>query len=287
MAMKPEIYLHIPEPCHENWDNMSPVAKGKFCSGCSKDVVDFSLMADHEVLNFFKNSSGNTCGRLHTDQLQRPIHPTKIDKKKNWHWLVASFTSLLIMSKSQAQKKNTTPEMIGKVLFATEQPKTTKCELTGSVKVVTDTTKPACTKDSVISQLAALPTPPRPQVMISGAVSVYTTPSKIMYTPITPALWLRKIMDTVKITNRNPFKIYPNPVSKKSLLHITVNDAGAYHFELFDNNSRLLHVQENISTVKHQIIDMQLPQDMSAGLYYIRMIDTRTKKAFVNKVIVQ
>jgi len=52
--MKPELYLHIPTPCHEDWNTMTPVEKGKFCGSCNKEVVDFSLMTDAEVLNFFK-----------------------------------------------------------------------------------------------------------------------------------------------------------------------------------------------------------------------------------------
>jgi hypothetical protein len=303
IVMKPEIYLHISEPCHENWDNMSPAAKGKFCSGCSKDVIDFSLMSDNEVLIFFKTADGNTCGRFYRDQLHRPLQEITVEKKKRWQWLVAGFTSLLIMSKSQAQKKNADPEMVGKVAVSIEQLKKPDnvdilCTLSTSIGKVMriDTTKPqkpvpkqetpASGKDSVIKQLPVLPAPDQGLVMVSGGVRLVSTPQK-KYEPLTPAPWLKKILDTIKITTGNPLKIYPNPALKNSTIHITVKDAGVYSFELFDNNSRLVHIQENNSTFKHQIIDMQLPQDVSAGLYYIRMIDTRTKKSFVDKVIIQ
>ncbi|MFX6803812.1 hypothetical protein ABTH20_20355, partial [Acinetobacter baumannii] len=83
-VMKPELYLHIPTPCHEDWDKMTPVQKGKFCGSCNKEVVDFSLMTDAEVLNFFIKSTGNTCGRFYNDQLQRPLQETKIEKKRGW-----------------------------------------------------------------------------------------------------------------------------------------------------------------------------------------------------------
>ena len=49
-AMKKETYLHIPEPCHEQWDKMSPAQQGRFCQQCSKTVVDFSTMTDQQVL---------------------------------------------------------------------------------------------------------------------------------------------------------------------------------------------------------------------------------------------
>ncbi|MES2330896.1 MAG: T9SS type A sorting domain-containing protein [Bacteroidota bacterium] len=119
--MKTELYLQIPKPCHENWDAMTPVDKGRFCASCSKEVVDFSLLSDVEVLNFFKRSTGNTCGRFNVAQLERPLQETKIEKKKGWKWAMASITSLIMVSKSQAQKKGECTELIGKVRV--EQPK--------------------------------------------------------------------------------------------------------------------------------------------------------------------
>lgn len=71
--MKKETYLHIPEPCHENWDQMSPAQQGRFCQQCSKTVVDFSTMTDQQVLKVLSKESGSTCGRFTSDQLERPF----------------------------------------------------------------------------------------------------------------------------------------------------------------------------------------------------------------------
>jgi hypothetical protein len=58
---------------------MSPVEKGRFCSSCQKQVVDFSRMSDREVAMFFKKpSTGSVCGKFMGDQLNREIDiPTK------------------------------------------------------------------------------------------------------------------------------------------------------------------------------------------------------------------
>ena len=32
----------IPEPCHENWNKMTPQEQGRHCAVCSKVVVDFT-----------------------------------------------------------------------------------------------------------------------------------------------------------------------------------------------------------------------------------------------------
>ncbi len=72
-AMEKETYLHIPQPCHENWDKMSPAQQGRFCQQCSKTVVDFSTMTDQQVLKVLSKESGSTCGRFTSDQLERPF----------------------------------------------------------------------------------------------------------------------------------------------------------------------------------------------------------------------
>lgn len=108
--MKKQILLHIPEPCHENWDAMTPQDKGRHCQSCNKVVVDFSVMTDRQVLDYFKNAQGNTCGRFHNDQLQRPlIEPQKQPGK--WNYFLASVASFFVGLKLIAQPK----VLLGKV----------------------------------------------------------------------------------------------------------------------------------------------------------------------------
>src|SRR5215211_7593598 len=72
MFMGKHLQLSVPTPCHENWDKMNPVEKGRFCDSCQKKVIDFSHMSDREVATFFKKpSTGSVCGRFMPDQLDR------------------------------------------------------------------------------------------------------------------------------------------------------------------------------------------------------------------------
>ncbi|KFE97893.1 TonB-dependent receptor plug domain-containing protein [Chryseobacterium luteum] len=65
--------ITIPKPCHENWETMSPDAKGRFCSACSRTVRDFTIASDEEIIDLFADSSENICGKFHESQLNRNL----------------------------------------------------------------------------------------------------------------------------------------------------------------------------------------------------------------------
>lgn len=76
--MKKKLQISIPTACHENWNEMTPVEKGRFCGSCSKQVIDFSNMSDRQIAQFFKKpSTGSVCGRFMPDQLDRDIEMPK------------------------------------------------------------------------------------------------------------------------------------------------------------------------------------------------------------------
>ena len=101
--MQKQTTLYIPKPCHENWNKMTPTQQGKFCSSCNKQVVDFSLMSDNQILNFITNQSGKLCGRFEKNQLQRPLVETKIKKKKSW-WMALAMPFIFLFERSEAQQ---------------------------------------------------------------------------------------------------------------------------------------------------------------------------------------
>ncbi len=62
--------ITIPEPCHENWDEMTPKENGRFCMSCSKTVIDFTKMLPEEIQHFFmQNQRNKICGRFKKSQL--------------------------------------------------------------------------------------------------------------------------------------------------------------------------------------------------------------------------
>jgi hypothetical protein len=69
----PRITLKIENPCNENWSGMTEVQQGRFCSSCSKNVVDFSILSDKEIIKVIESLTGQLCGRLKKTQLNRVL----------------------------------------------------------------------------------------------------------------------------------------------------------------------------------------------------------------------
>ncbi len=93
--MAAPIHLNIPEPCHENWQQMTPNEQGRHCMTCQKTVVDFTLMSDQEVLNYISRASTSVCGRFNNHQLDKTYEEKKIKPSFSfryaWNMMVATF----------------------------------------------------------------------------------------------------------------------------------------------------------------------------------------------------
>jgi len=100
-----QVQLSIPEPCHQDWNEMTPTQQGRHCSACAKQVIDFTAMNDTEVLNYFSNiKNEKVCGRAYPDQLERAItKPKEIKRKPFWHWNYITML-FLFFSKNSAAK---------------------------------------------------------------------------------------------------------------------------------------------------------------------------------------
>ena len=62
--------INIPEPCHEDWVQMTPNEQGRFCGSCQKTVVDFTNFSAVDIQNYFtKHYEQKVCGRFKNQQL--------------------------------------------------------------------------------------------------------------------------------------------------------------------------------------------------------------------------
>jgi hypothetical protein len=62
--------ISIPKPCSENWNQMNPSEKGRFCTSCQTQVINFKGMPVEEIKHFLEQNTGSTCGRFSTEQIE-------------------------------------------------------------------------------------------------------------------------------------------------------------------------------------------------------------------------
>ncbi len=70
--METKLKITIPNPCHEDWNKMTPDETGRFCSSCSKCVVDFTNKSSIEIQEYFSLNQGEkVCGIFKNEQLNK------------------------------------------------------------------------------------------------------------------------------------------------------------------------------------------------------------------------
>ena len=63
--------ITIPEPCHEDWNKMTPTEKGAYCSKCNLEVIDFTKKSSEEIREILTLNIGKkTCGHIGKAQLE-------------------------------------------------------------------------------------------------------------------------------------------------------------------------------------------------------------------------
>ncbi len=123
--MATKINISIPTPCHENWDEMTTVERGKFCGSCQKKVFNFTTVTDREIVKVYEQNS-NLCGLFLQSQLNRELVKTK--PKKSIGLAITTTLLSIISLRSQevyAQKQIPTEQtdhrIIGKVALQEPQ----------------------------------------------------------------------------------------------------------------------------------------------------------------------
>lgn len=93
--MKRQNYiLKIDTPCHQDWNSMTKTDIGKYCSNCSKTVIDFTSLTDNEIIQIIDKKSDKLCGRLNKLQLNRLIENKQLSKHST---LYKTLTGLFLL----------------------------------------------------------------------------------------------------------------------------------------------------------------------------------------------
>jgi hypothetical protein len=85
--------IRIPEPCHQQWQQMTPTANGRHCEQCCKTVVDFTKMSNNEIINHL-STNNHVCGRIGEQQvnsINMQLVSQQPQNKGGWvKWMMAA-----------------------------------------------------------------------------------------------------------------------------------------------------------------------------------------------------
>jgi hypothetical protein len=96
------------------------------------------------------------------------------------------------------------------------------------------------------------------------------------------------IADTIQRIIASPgIRVYPNPAQAGS--HVLIQPATSSHYEmkLFNSQSQLVLQASFTVAAKRQAYQLELPSTLATGMYVINVTDTKTKKQYTHKLILQ
>ncbi|WP_395058047.1 carboxypeptidase-like regulatory domain-containing protein [Flavobacterium sp.] len=159
--MKSKINISIPEPCHENWQAMTTVEKGKYCGSCQKNVFDFTKATDRQIIEAYNNDN-KLCGRFLNTQLNRDL---VVPKEKGSIWLATTSTLFSLLAFGNNEVK------------AQEAPKTEQTETKHFLGKPAQQEEVKTNKEKEITGIVSDATGPMPgvNVVIKGTVSGVST----------------------------------------------------------------------------------------------------------------
>ncbi|MGG5576465.1 carboxypeptidase-like regulatory domain-containing protein [Myroides sp. C15-4] len=93
--------IQIPEPCSEDWNQMTPLAKGRHCAVCQKTIYDFSNYTQGELVQHIQRE-GKICGRVPTKYLDIALSESKANRGISLQGIVAAAINLLVLTTTAA-----------------------------------------------------------------------------------------------------------------------------------------------------------------------------------------
>ncbi|KMQ61764.1 hypothetical protein ACM40_05380 [Chryseobacterium sp. BLS98] len=168
--------ITIPQPCHENWEIMTPEEKGRFCSVCSKTVRDFTVASDEEIINVFSRSSEDICGNFYESQLNRNLQYSSLNSvlvKFAVGFILTTSGFVAVNAQQNVAHDTLKAEQLEVVLYAVK-PKQKQQQIVAGAPVVVQQNLLANAKENKSEEMF-----PKLQGVVTNPMPAYNQPIRI------------------------------------------------------------------------------------------------------------
>jgi hypothetical protein len=299
--------INIPEPCSENWNEMTPTEKGGFCQKCALDVYDFTNKSGDEIRDILTlNIGSRVCGRIEPKQLNElntDFSAWRITNKRSYQraWV---FTLFVVFGMTLFSCED------DEVLAVKKLQKTTQTILNKLPKQqiveMGELTNPEFDQKTGQIQLVDEPIdPPVPEelellgelVDIVGEIEYYEKyPVKETEIPerntegftytmgamVSTVHYTEFLIDSTSLTsceaNKMSGLVYPNPASNQTTLKVNMPSRGKAEIELFGLNGqkiKTIHSGRIRKGESEYPIDLT---DLETGMYLVVIYSNENKE---------
>lgn len=114
--MKKDFSISINKPCNQNFNDFKSTDKGGYCNSCKKEVIDFRKFNDNEIVTFFNEKSGKTCGLFLANQIKNYSnyqYDKKYSKKKSLNKTLFSISVFSLFNFNYGHSQSIKKDSIG------------------------------------------------------------------------------------------------------------------------------------------------------------------------------
>jgi hypothetical protein len=323
--MKQKLRLSIPTPCHEDWEKMLPVERGRHCEQCCKTVVDFTGMSDEEVVKYFVGRArGGVCGRFAPDQLGRELAPAPVQRNgvKGWPWVVAG--ALVLGGGPEDGPRSVTGAVGMKQARGLREMPDTTAVVPDTSMLVRDTTLETVTTGIPIMTIGTIgvddtdaivapDTMMMPDAIVSARANVKSlkgvlgemvlvgdtvlcskplsdTVSRIKFGIDTVVNWWKDsvagVATALGVGSGEMVKLFPNPVMRGGVMKLAWSAAGKYSAAILDLHGQIVQERVGEASGTGQVDEWVLPNGLAAGVYFLRVVRPG-EKVWTKEIMVQ
>lgn len=285
-------YIGIATPCSENFHSMLPNAQGSYCVHCEKNVIDFSVKSDREIIEILQLND-QQCGRFSVEQLERmnkdlDTYSFRSEKSFKSALVFSLFVvfglSLFSCNDPKQQKEVEAFQKELKETYLSEEPKTLEPEkhLVYSKKnIEEELIVPEVEElfnlaptDTIDGELDEVIIASKERYMMGGAVSVIRL-SNVAMAIQTPIEYDKNGMI---IPNEFSSMAFPNPTATNTTLEIKAPTAGEYQIDLYDMNGKLQSAVYS-GTIDRGTFQQQIEMgDLTPGMYLVTILSKEYKE---------